>query len=211
MKLFLIGGGDVGKFVAYNFEIFNSTGFEIFGFLDDDENKWGKVLCGYPILGGINLLNKETEKVGVLITIADPQTKKRVIEQIDFDRFLSPSLIAKNAWISKEAVIGKGAIIYPGVSVNYHSTIEDHVIVNMNCAIGHNCTVSKYTTLAPGASLGGYTHIEECVSMGINAATKQAIRIGKNTIIGGMSMVIKNLPANVTAVGVPSRIIKYHS
>lgn len=211
MKLFIIGGGDVGKFVAYNFEIFHQTGFEIGGFLDDDATKWGKIVCGYPILGGINLLNKEKDKAGVLISIAHPQTKKSVIEKIDFDKVLSPSLIAKNAWISKEVIIGKGAIIYPGVSINYHSVIEDHVIINMNCAVGHNCTISKYTTLAPGASLGGYTHIEECVSVGINAATKQTVRIGKNSIIGGMTMVVKDLPADVTAVGVPAKIIKHHS
>lgn len=211
MKLYIIGGGDVGKFVAYNFDMFHSTGFEICGFLDDDSTKWGKIVCGYTILGGINLLDKEKEQVGVLISIANPQTKRKVADTIDFDKVLSPSLIAKNAWLSKEVVVGKGVIIYPGVSINYHSVIEDHVILNMNCAIGHNCKISKYTTLSPGASLGGYTHIEESVSMGINSATKQAIRIGENTVVGGMSMVIKDLPANVTAVGVPTRIIKYHS
>lgn len=211
MKLYIIGSGDVGKFVAYNFDIFHSTGFEISGFLDDDETKWGKTVCGYPILGGINLINEQTEKVGVLISIAHPQTKKKVSDKIDFNKVLSPSLIAKNSWLSKEVIVGRGVIIYPGVTINYHSVIQDHVIINMNCAIGHNCTISKYTTLAPGASLGGYTFIEENVSMGINAATKQAIRIGKNTIVGGMSMVIKDLPADITAVGVPARIIKYHS
>ncbi|MFT3947238.1 MAG: NeuD/PglB/VioB family sugar acetyltransferase [Agriterribacter sp.] len=211
MKLYIIGSGDVGKFVAYNFDLFHSTGFEICGFLDDDKSKWGQMVCGYQVLGGINLLEKEQEKAGVLISIAHPQTKRKVAEQIDFNKVLSPSLVAKNAWLSKEVIIGKGVIIYPGVSINYHSVIEDHVILNMNCAIGHNCTISKYATLAPGASLGGYTQIGEAVSMGINAATKQAIQIGKNTIIGGMSMVIKDLPSDVTAVGVPSRIIKYHS
>jgi sugar O-acyltransferase (sialic acid O-acetyltransferase NeuD family) len=210
MKLFIIGGGDVGKFVAYNFEIFRHTGFEIGGFLDDDETKWGKILSGYPILGGIDLLHKEKDKAGVLVSIAHPQTKKSIIERIDFDRVLSPTLIAKNAWISNDVELGNGSIIYPGVSINYHSVIENHVIINMNCAIGHNCTISKYATLAPGASLGGYTHIGECVSLGINAATKQTVRIGKNSVVGGMSMVITDLPADITAVGVPAKVIKHH-
>lgn len=212
MKLYIIGAGDVGKFVAYNFDIFHPTGFEIYGFLDDDKTKWGTDLCGYPILGGLDLLHQtHKEEVGVLISIAEPQIKKKVIEKINFDKFATPSMVAKNAWISKEATIGKGVIIYPGVTINYHSSIQDHVLINMNCSIGHNCSISKLTTLAPGASLGGYTFIDECVSVGINAATKQAIRIGKNTIIGGLSMVIKDLPSDVTAVGVPARIIKYHS
>lgn len=211
MKLYIIGAGDVGKFVAYNFEIFHATGFEISGFLDDDETKWGKILCGYPILGGLNLLDQEEEKVGVLVGIAHPQKKKSVVQKINFDKILAPSMVAKNAWISKEAVIGSGVIIYPGVTINYETEIEDHVILNMNCAIGHNCKISKYSTLSPGTSLAGHTQIDQCVSMGINAATKQSVHIGENTIVGGMSMVVKNVPSNVTVVGVPGKIIKYHT
>lgn len=211
MRLYIIGAGDVGKFVAYNFDIFHPAGFNICGFLDDDKTKWGKILCGYPVLGGLSLLDQEEEKVGVIIGIAHPQKKKSVVQRINFDKVLAPSLVSKNAWISKDTIIGNGVIIYPGVAVNYGCMIEDHVLLNMNCAIGHNCTISKFATIAPGVSTGGYTYIEECVSMGINAATKQNIHIGKGAIVGGLSMVVKDLPPDVTGVGVPVKIIKSHS
>ncbi|MBN8789272.1 MAG: acetyltransferase [Terrimonas sp.] len=211
MKLFIIGCGNVGKFIAYNFNCFEVKGFEITGFLDDDEKKWGTIVAGYPVIGGIHLINNETETIGCVVSIANPITKKEIIQKIRINNIEYPSLIAPNNWISNNVTIGKGVIIYPGVSVNYNAVLEDFTTINMNCAIGHDCTIAQYSTLAPGVSLGGFTYIEECVSMGINAATKQSIRIGKNTVVGGMSMVIRNLPASITAVGIPSRIIKYHS
>ncbi len=34
------------------------------------------------------------------------------------------------------------------------------------------------------------------------------LKIGSNTIIGSGSVIIKDVPENVTAVGVPARVIK---
>ena len=56
VKLFIVGSGNVGGFVAYNFEDFQLGELEIQGFLDDDQKKWGKHFAGYPVLGGIDLL-----------------------------------------------------------------------------------------------------------------------------------------------------------
>ncbi|MGN6439111.1 MAG: NeuD/PglB/VioB family sugar acetyltransferase [Agriterribacter sp.] len=208
VKLFIIGSGNVGGFVAYNFDDFQLGGFEIQGFLDEDEKKWGKSFAGYPVLGGIDLLTGLQEKIAVVITIANPSSKRKIIDKISRSNITFPSLISKAAWVSKQVSVGEGVIIYPGVSINYHTRVEDFVTINMNAAIGHDCVLQKYTTLAPGVSLAGFTFIEEEVDMGINSATKQSLRIGKGAIIGGMAMVTHNIPEGVTAVGVPAKIIK---
>lgn len=43
--------------------------------------------------------------------------------------------------------------------------------------------------------------------IGIGATIIQAIKIGKNVIIGAGSVVIKDIPVNVIAVGNPSKTI----
>lgn len=208
VKLFIVGSGNVGAFVAYNFEDFQLGGFEIQGFIDDDERKWGKNFVGYPVLGGIDIITNLQEKAAVVITIANPSFKKKIIDKLSNPNIAFPSLISKHAWISKQVSIGNGVIIYPGVSVNYHTRIEDFVIVNMNSAIGHDCHLQRFCALAPGVALAGFTVLGECVDMGIHSATRQSIRIGRNAIIGGMAMVITDLPESVTAIGVPAKIIK---
>lgn len=207
-KLYIVGCGNVGGFVAYNFDSFNAEGYEIQGFLDDDTYKYNKTIFGYPVLGGIDMVSLWSEKIALVIGIADPMLKKSVKERINLPNIVFPSLISKSAWVSNQVTIGSGAVVYPGVTIDYDVVIEDFVLVNKNCSLGHNSTLSKFSTLAPGVCLAGFTHLEECVNVGINSATIQNVHIGKHSIIGGMSMVIKNLPENVTAVGVPAKVIK---
>ena len=44
--------------------------------------------------------------------------------------------------------------------------------------------------------------------MGIGSTVINNIKIGKGSIIGAGATVIKNIPENVVAVGVPAKIIK---
>lgn len=211
IKLYIIGCGNVGGFLAYNFDNFHLEKFEMQGFVDDDSQKHGKDFFGYPVLGDIELLKNENQQIGVVIGIADPLIKKEIWERVSAPNLIFPPLISKNAWVSNNVDFGQGIVIYPGVTIDYHVVIEDFVLVNKNCSLGHDSKLSKFSTLAPGACLAGFTYLEECVNIGINAATKQGIHIGRNTIIGGMSMVVKDMPANVTAVGVPAKVIKQNT
>lgn len=207
-KLFIIGCGNVGGFIANNLREFMTDDFDTIEFLDDDEQKIGKEFFGYKVTGNIDSLNQYTSEVAVVICIANPKARKRIAQKIHSPYVQFPSFISKNVWVSNKVSIGKGVIIYPGVCINYNTVIQDHTIINMNCAIGHDCTISHFSTLAPGISLAGFSFLEECVDMGINAATVQGTRIGRNAIIGGMGMVTQNIPADCTAVGVPAKKIK---
>ncbi len=86
--------------------------------------------------------------------------------------------------------------------------IGEFVTMNMNCAIGHDSIIESYSSLAPGVNFGGHTHIEEGVDMGIGSATKQNIRVGNGSTIGGQCMLIRDVPPDTVYVGVPGRELK---
>lgn len=206
--LIIIGAGNVGGFVAYNQDLFAEK-YNVLGFLDDDANKIGKQFYGYSVIGDTNHILSLSRDVAVAIGIASPKAKKLIYEKLHSHGFVFPSFISKNAWLSNKVKTGEGVIIYPGVSINYETVVEDFVIMNMNCAIGHNCHISKFCALAPGVNLAGFTKVEEGVDIGIGVSTRQNIEVGKNSIIGGQTMLIKNVGAGSTIVGVPGyNIIK---
>lgn len=205
--LIIIGAGNVGAFLAYNLDLFGGS-YNLLGFLDDDYQKNGKKIAGYPVLGLIHTISQYPSGTAVAVGIAAPLTRKRIMEEIILLPFEFPSFIARNAWLSNNVNTGKGVIIYPGVSINYESVLGDFVIINMNCAIGHNASIASYCTLAPGVNLGGSTTLEECVEVGIGACTKQSIHIDHNSIIGGQAIVIGPVPEESLVVGVPGRVIK---
>jgi len=200
-NLIIIGAGNVGGFLALNLDLFDAQ-YNIVGFLDDDESKRGKFYWKIPVLGKIEDISNYTDH-SIVIGISNPTVKKQILSRIG-ENYNFPNFISKNAWMSNKVAMGKGIIIYPNVSINHETKINDFVIINMNCAIGHNSTIGKGSSLAPGVNFAGFTSLEEFVEVGIGATTIQQINIGTRAIIGGQSMVIKNIEANSTYVGVPA-------
>jgi len=205
-NMVIIGAGNVGLFLAYNFDLFLHS-YKLIGFVDDDIHKHNKCFAGLPVLGSINDLKNVSSGTAIALGIACPKLRKQIIAKIMKYQLSFPNMISKNAWISKEVKLGIGTIIYPGVCINYGTEIGDFAIINMNCSIGHNVRLSDFCTLAPGVNLAGFTSLAECVEIGIGAATKQNINIGRNSIIGGQAMVVKDVPPHSLVIGVPGKDI----
>lgn len=214
MKIIVIGGGNVGGFIINNNNSFSES-FEVVGILDDDTTKIGQELWGVKVLGTINEIEKyltPDEKIGVVISIANPVVKEKIVEKLShYTQLIFPNFIHKKTWISEKVDIGIGNIIYPGVSINYESEIHDFSTINMNVSLGHNCIISNYTTISPGANLAGFTNVGKVSFIGIGACCTQGHFIGTNTTIGAGTVLIKDVPDYAVVVGNPGKIIKYNN
>ena len=104
-------------------------------------------------------------------------------------------------------VIGKEVQIGPGFCISHGSVVIDGVT-----RIGRNCTVNPYVTVGlstsskVGLSLRGPT-IGDNVYIGTGARVLGPIKIGDNAKIGANAVVLTDVPADHTAVGVPARVI----
>jgi sugar O-acyltransferase (sialic acid O-acetyltransferase NeuD family) len=203
-NLIIVGAGNVGLFLAHNFDLFLDR-YNIIGFVDDNIDKHNKSFAGLPVLGSINDLKNVSHGTAIALGIASPKLRQQIFDKIMKYPLVFPNMISKNSWISKEVELGIGAIIYPGVCINYGTEIGDFAIINMNCSIGHNVKLSDFCTLAPGVHLAGFTSLSECVEMGIGSATKQNINIGKNSLVGGQAMLVKDVPPHSLVIGVPGK------
>jgi acetyltransferase-like isoleucine patch superfamily enzyme len=87
-------------------------------------------------------------------------------------------------------------------------SIGEHTHVNRCTTIGHDCVVGSFVHLAPGVVLSGNVTVEDGCDIGTRAAIIQGLRVGHDTIVGAGATVLRDLPANVTAVGVPAKVIK---
>lgn len=205
-KLYIIGAGSVGGHIALNIEAYSNE-FEIVGFYDDNPEKVQTKQFGYQVIGTIDDA-LELNEASVVIGIAFPQIKQKVIEKLwNNPSFVYPSLIHSKAWLSKGVTIGQGCIVYPGTTINYGAEISDFAVINMNCSIGHHTQIGSCSSLAPGVKTGGHTIIEQAVDMGIGSSTLQQVRICKNSTIGGQSMVIHDVRPETIIAGVPGKYI----
>ena len=79
------------------------------------------------------------------------------------------------------------------------------IVINPTPVIGNNCNFSQFTTI--GANCGNAAVIGNNVYIGPNVCTVENVSIGSNSTIGAGAVVIKDIPQNVTAAGVPAKVI----
>jgi serine O-acetyltransferase len=110
-----------------------------------------------------------------------------------FSRFLT------GIEIHPGAVIGQGIFIDHGMGV----------VIGETAIIGDYCLIYQGVTLGGTGKQSGKRHptLGENVVVGSGAKVLGNLLIGDNVRIGAGSVVLKDVPANCTVVGVPGRII----
>lgn len=115
-------------------------------------------------------------------------------------------------WISQRAVRKTGIEIHPGAKIGKGLFI-DHgsgVIIGETAELGDNVTLYQGVTLGGTGKEQGKRHptLKDNVMVSAGAKVLGSFTIGENSKIGAGSVVLKEVPANCTVVGVPGRIVK---
>ena len=105
-----------------------------------------------------------------------------------------------------------GIEIHPGAKIGRKLFI-DHgmgIVFGETTEIGDNCTIYHGVTLGGTGKDTGKRQptLGDNVLIGAGAKVLGPVYIGDNVRVGAGSVVLKNLPANATAVGVPAEIVR---
>lgn len=114
--------------------------------------------------------------------------------------------------ISEKAKRKTGIEIHPGATIGKRLFI-DHgfgVVIGETAIIGDDVTIYHGVTLGGTSKEKGKRHptIENNVIIGTSAKILGNITIGENSKIGAGAVVLNDIPKNVTAVGVPAKVVK---
>jgi serine O-acetyltransferase len=106
-----------------------------------------------------------------------------------------------------------GVDIHPGARIE-RGLFIDHgmgTVIGETVEIGRDVTIFHQVTLGGRGNLaGGKRHptLEDGVIVGAGAKVLGPIRIGAEARIGANAVVLEDVPAGATAVGIPARIIR---
>jgi acetyltransferase-like isoleucine patch superfamily enzyme len=124
-----------------------------------------------------------------------------------------------NVVIREENRIGDHFQIWNNSTVDYGCVIGSNVKIHCSCYIAQFTTIEDEVFMAPGVIVANdpfpiHTDImrgptiKRGARIGVNVTLMPYITIGENALIGGGSVVTKDVPANMVAYGSPARVVK---
>jgi len=208
VNLVIVGAGGFGREVldvvsavnkkseSWNFLGFVADGSPSPDLLDALNVKW---------LGSVDEVLQSTQPASYVVGIGSPADRRRVSEKFDIAGWQAATLIHPSATIGADVEISLGSVICSHVSITTHVRLGCHVHVNLNSTIGHDCLIGDFVTINPLVAVSGDVELGSGVTMGTHSSILQGLQVGANSTVGAGAVVVKDVPANTTVVGVPAR------
>jgi sugar O-acyltransferase (sialic acid O-acetyltransferase NeuD family) len=204
----IVGAGGHGKVVAE--AAADSARWEHIAFLDEQQPLRTCVLR-WEVIGRFAEAARFLATFPELVVgLGDNALRLRCLQRLQSAGFSLPAVVHPRAFVSASAVLGPGTVVLAQAAVNAEARIGAGGIVNTGATVDHDCLLGEGVHIAPGAHLAGGVKVGRHSWVGIGACIKQQLAIGADVTIGAGSVVLGDLPDNVTAAGVPARIIHRH-
>lgn len=213
-KIIIIGSGGNCTDILDTLLDINETGkkvkYECIGFLDDNPDRLNSSYVGVKVLGSLSEANK-FQDCFFIFGIGSPSNHRKrreilattCLKDSQFETIIHPS-----ASVSRMAHIGTGTVIFQNATITSNVIIGRHVYILPNSIISHDTVVGDFTCIAGGVSISGKTHIGQSCYIGTNACVREGKLVGDFSLVGMGSVVVKDVPANITVFGNPAKPIR---
>lgn len=212
--LIIYGAGGLGREVRDL--VLSLSQYRLIGYCDDSVET-GKLADGVPVLGGISYLHelsaRQSSDINIVVAIGSPLHKRNLVNRLSqIERITFPALVSPFAIVQSQSVqIGPGSIICAGCILTTDIKIGNHVLINLNCTVGHDTIIKDFSAVMPGVNIAGNVHVGEQCLIGMGANIINNVTVGHRVVVGAGSVLIRNVQDDVTAAGVPAKIIRYGS
>ena len=208
--LVILGAGGLGREVLVLLLQLNEAGanWDVRGFYDDQPPA-ALTVAGLPYLGTTHDLNQTLEPLAVAVAVGSSAGRAAAVARLTSPQLTFPVLVHPAVRLARyqRVALGAGCIVQQGCILTCDLSLGRFVLLNLGCTIGHDAVLEDFCSLMPHANVGGAARLGAGVYLGTNATIIQGVQVGAGTTVGAGAVVVRELPAGVTAVGVPARVV----
>lgn len=205
-KIVVIGAGGHGRETIDVIDAINAVEptFRLVGVIDDRGDEHGFLARrNIPVLGGLDVLAQH--EGSFVAAVGDPALRRTLAEAATTAGLVAATLVHPTAVFGSDLRLGDGLVAAAHSQLTTNVRTGVHVQLNIGATVSHDCVLGDYVTLSPGCHVSGNVQLGAGVTLGVGAVVRQGVSIGEGTFVGAGAVVVDDLPAGVTAVGVPAR------
>lgn len=201
MNIILVGGGVSALLFG---DILNEyAGNNIIGYCARDKS----IGIPYEYLGTpdqvFELSGDKYSNAKFVLAVANDNLRRFFYEKLKKKGQEIMPVISKHSNISPSAKLGVGCHIGAFTTVFTNAEIGDGASIEDHCSVGINVKVGDFSVLSPGVMTGSKSVIGNDCFIGLGVCLNPGVTIANNCLIGSGSVVVKDIPENKVAKGVP--------
>ncbi len=209
MNVLILGAGGHGQTVADALLRVARAGGPMrpVGFLDDTPALQDWDYCGVPVLGRLERI-ADVGHDGIIVAIGDNRARRRLFLRLQSAGRQFVSVIHPTAVVAFDVEIGPGCYIGANAVVGPAARIGANTIVNGVGGLGHHSRIGDHVHVGPGVVAAGGVHVGEGTQIGLGTNIVPKCSIGRWSVVGGGSLVARDIPDGVLALGNPARPVR---
>ena len=182
------------------------------------ENRWEKVIFiddspdktdGERIFSFETIVNDyKPEDIEFMVGIGEPVIRAKIFDKVKEKGYNFATLVHPSASVAGNERIEEGTVICYNAYVSIDTYLAENSLVQPMSVVGHGCMIGKNSVISAFVSMGGNSRIGDNSFVGMNVPIKQGAVIGSGSVVGMGSVVVRDIPDGVVAVGNPARPMK---
>lgn len=118
------------------------------------------------------------------------------------------SLIHPEASLGTKCEVGPGSLVAPLARLGNHVSVGLGFLAQPCSVLGHGSVFGDFCSVSSGVSVGGQAIIGSRVHLGLNAAVREKVSIGSDTVVGATAFVNADFGSNLVLLGSPARAFR---
>jgi len=203
-KVVIIGSGEHAGVV---YETALKAGWIVVGYVNPKSDEVFERRFSIQYLGNddsIEILVEKYENWKFISAIGNNKTRAGIVNKISLPDEYWAVIVHPTAVVSDYSEIGVGTVVFSRCIIQTGAKIAKHVILNSGAVVEHDCIVSDFVHVAPGAVTGGGVEIGAFSFLGLGSRVRDHINIAEKCTVGAGSVVVRDVPAGETVVGIPA-------